>query len=98
MKNIFKQNRALFLASLFAIIIILTGIIYGISITSYRDYKKKNDLLTNEISKIKLENDSLKSECFVKDITSGRYELIIDKFMEIKKDSLILDSIMSNIE
>ena len=98
MKNIFNKNRPLFLTSLVSVLIILFGLIYGVSLTSYKDYKDKCDTIKKQNDSLIYINDSLSSDNFSKDIEINRYEIILDRLQEIKQDSIDLEEIEKTIE
>ena len=68
--------------------------------TKTSPFKERYKELDKEMKTLKSENDSLKSEIFVKDITIGRYEHIMDMF-ETELDSTCkkkVDEIISQTE
>jgi len=98
MNKIFNQNKPLFITSVFAVILILTSVFFGIKTSSKLQLEKENRELKRKITNYEYQLDSLSSEVFVKTIQVGRYEFIFDQFQQIKKDSLVLDCIRHNTE
>jgi archaellum biogenesis ATPase FlaH len=98
MKDFLKNNKKILITLVSLLVLIFISNMFSSRFDVNKHYINEGLKMKKVIDSLKNANDSLTSENFTKDIQIGRYEIIYDRLMEIKQDSIDLENISKTVE